>query len=365
MIDISIDSTNILNVAPPSGAPRRRFLTPLAEPGEFLFVLDNTAFTYITRCPRSALYYIVHNREAQTKSSALVFGGAVHAGLENLLKNKSIDEQNKAVIDYFTNHPTPINDHRTPQNALEVLKHYRDDDRLPDRKLNILSDSKGLLVERAFELPLCVIEINSFIDMPWLTNEERTRQTADPESGEIYVSKIHVAWSGRIDVIANVNGRNRVVDHKTSSITDSTTIADFHLSNQTRGYVWAARQLWPELEIDGFCVNFLSLKKPTGTGGLRDRGPRGGEPPLNFSRNYFEYSDELLTEWLINTQSVIAEFFGHVTSNYFPQFTSSCCGRFSLCQYHPVCTSDPVRRIALLTSDALYKPVTWNPVNGE
>lgn len=357
-LDLSIPTASTILVATDHN-PRRRFLTPLSDPGEFLLVLDNTAFGYITSCPRSAEYYLLEGRESQVKGSALVFGGAIHAGLETYLKGGDVDSINKAVVDYFADHPAPINDHRTPANALEVLRHYLESDTF-ERKFNILSDAQGPLIERSFELPLCVIEVDEHIPMPWLSLKESDSMGVNP-----YVSRIHVAWSGRIDVIAHTHGSARVVDHKTSIITDSTTIADFHLSNQTRGYVWAAQQLWPELDISGFCVNFLSLKKPTGTGGLMSPGPRGGQPPLIFSRNYFDYSPELISEWELNAKVVIQDFLFSVVRNFYPQHTKSCCGRFALCQYHPVCTSSPERRQSLLNSDALYRPVTWNPTNGK
>ena len=75
-------------------------------------------------------------------------------------------------MQYFADHPAPITDHRTPLNALEVMKHYRDEDWLPQRQWEILFDAKGPIIERSFELPLCVVEMDSYIDMPWLTKEE-------------------------------------------------------------------------------------------------------------------------------------------------------------------------------------------------
>lgn len=387
-MNITLETNTTMTVAPDHN-PRRRFLTPLPERGEFLLVLDNTAFGYITSCPRSAQYYMIAGRESQVKGSALTFGGAIHAGLETYLKGKKvfsgveqgervyqgltpcesneefIARQDAAIMQYFADHPAPITDHRTPLNALEVMKHYRNEDRLPQRQWEILRDAEGPIIERSFELPLCVVEMKSWIAMPWLTAEELQVQAVDPETNKVHVSRIHVAWSGRIDVIANHHGANRVVDHKTSSITDATTIADFHLSNQTRGYVWAAQQLWPKHNISGFCVNFLSLKKPTGTGGLMRPGPRGGAAPLSFTRNFFEYDEGLISEWEHNAKTIIGDFLHCVARNDFPQYTKSCCGRFSLCQYHPVCTSVPSRRAALLGADSLYKQVTWNPTNGK
>ena len=105
------------------------------------------------------------------------------------------------------------------------------------------------IVERPFEIPIGVLEVGEKLQLPgW------------PEPQQIDV--IHVAWSGRIDLAAKVNGRNRVVDHKTTSVAGEQFIPSFQLSYQTQGYVWAAQQLWPELLIDSFCLDAIYLKRP-------------------------------------------------------------------------------------------------------
>lgn len=344
---MNLNLSNVSVLPPVDDSPRRQLLTPLPTPGEFLLVLDNSSLEKFTTCPTAAKNYLVLGREAHARNAALVFGGAVHAGLEKLLVGASPQLQDEAIINHFAKHPTPPDEYRTPACALEVLKHYRVRATFPDYQWELLSDDKGVLVERAFELPLGVVDVEAHIVYPGFS---------------AFVNKIHVAWSGRIDAVARANGMARVVDHKTTSIAGDQVIQDFHLSNQTIGYVWACQQLWPDLQVQGFCGNFIHLKKPNKGQGLMDRGIRGGEPPLNFFRAYFEYSPERLAWWHNNVIHIVSDFIHNLVRNYFPSHTKWCFGKYGACPYHNVCSQDSdALRASMLNSD-MFRPVTWNPL---
>lgn len=353
-MNISTDSVT-LRPEPPVARGPRTLLTPLSDPGHFLLVLDNSAMEKFVTCPRSAEYYLVRRREAHARNAALTFGGAVHIGLECIERGEDEVPTAQKVLKFFTENPTPPDEYRTPTTALEVLAHYRVRRTFPDFEWQVLSDDNGLLLERAFELPLGVIEVNDYIKMPWLNS-------GDNNGKGIFCDAIHVAWSGRIDAIAHVNGMARVVDHKTTSIAGDQFIQDFQLSNQTVGYLWAARQLWPDLSINGFCLNAIHLKKPSKGQGLMDRGARGGDPPLNFFRAFFEYSDARVAEWEHNALTLSEDFVHCLVRGYHPMATKWCFGKYGKCQYHDVCVMEPNVRESILMSD-MYKQVTWNPTD--
>ena len=362
--DLSLD-TSAPVLPPPDASPRRQLLTPLPEPGHFLMVIDNSSCEKFVTCPQSAYNYLVLGREPHAKNAALVFGGAIHSGLEALLLGKSEDEQNQIILKFFADHPAPPDEYRTEANCLEVLRHYRQRSTFPDYEWQLQTDERGPLVERAFELPLGVVEVNDKVKMPWLSREQAELLVANPYNAdgeiEIFVIKIHVAWSGRMDAIANVNGMNRVVDHKTTSIAGDQVIQDFQLSNQTIGYVWAARQLWPSLDVRGFCVNFIHLKKSVKGCGLMDRGPRGGDPALNFFRAFFQYSDERLAWWHDNALTIVSDFIHCLARNSFPSHTKWCFGKYGKCPYHDVCCQDSAEVRSNMLRTEMFKNVTWNP----
>lgn len=369
----------------------RQLLTPLPTSGHFLLVIDNSSLEVFTTCPRSAFYKLVLRREAHARNAALTFGGAIHEGLEKFLvrqyweglqSNPGADEvENQAILRFFTENPAPLDEYRTVTNALAVLAAYRERANMPDYSWEIQSDSSGPIIERAFELPLGVVEVSDYIPMPWFNRDknqilwlnevydEHIKSCTYIGAGkpfEPFVSHIHIAWSGRIDAIARCGNPNtiRVVDHKTTSIMGDSFLQDFQISNQVLGYVWAARQLWPDLDVSAFCLNAIHFKKPTGTGAITAPGPRGGPAALNFIRGYYEYSPARLDQWAENCLSIVSDFIHCLVRDFHPMHTKWCFGKYGRCQYHDVCVQDdPAVRQNMIMSD-MFKGVTWNPVAG-
>lgn len=379
----TLPTSSITLIPPNPSGIRRPLLTPLPEPGHFLLVLDNTSAEKFTTCPTAAKFYLVNGREGQAKSSALTFGGALHAGLEKFLKWQfykdvpfmtdgldtdggiSADAQDLAIVKFFCENPLSLTlnpDYRTVESCLEVMKHYRFQAQLPDYTWEVLSDKSGPVIERAFELPLGVLEVGERISMPWLNLIEYDWLSADKKTIAPFVSHIHVAWSGRIDAVVHSHGMARVCDHKTTSDKRYLNPQKYHLANQTIGYVWAAKQLFPSLDVRGFLLNGVIFRNPTGSGSIFDKGPRGGDPSLSFARYNYEYSDERLLWWADNAMLIVSDFITCLVRNEFPSHTVACHGTYGPCPYLEVCEQDllPLRE-ALLSSDR-FKTVTWNPV---
>lgn len=368
-LTLNTDQAN-LNPEPLVPEPPRLLLTPLPTLGEFLLVIDNSSLEVFTTCPTSANYKLVLRREAHARNAALTFGGALHQGLEKFLEQQwgsqvaptMADDhcdntaQDQAILCHFTENPAPLDEYRTVTNALAIMEAYRQRAALPDYQWEIQSDDSGPLIERAFELPLGVVEVNDWIDMPWLQESQR------PNGTKMYVTKIHIAWSGRIDAIAKCGEPkvNRIADHKTGMINPQ----EYHISNGVLGYVWASQQLWPDLGISGFCLNAIATRKPAANCTMTSVGPRGGKPALEFSRHYFDYSQERIDAWAQNTLAIVSDFVHCLVRDYYPRHTKWCHGKYGTCQYHDVCIQDsPTVRHNMLNSD-MFKPVTWNPVAG-
>lgn len=392
-LSIALNTSSSQVIPPVPKGERRPLLTPLPEPGHFLMVLDNTSLEKWKRCPTAAYYYLVLRREAHARNAALTFGGALHEGLDRFHRQQFWKEQpfacdgmglginadfgdaaqDSAISNYFIANPPPLDEYRTVSTALQVMSHYRNrcnPQFFPDYNWEIQSDDKGPIIERAFELPLGVLEVNSWVLLPQIKQyDPQACALAGCDSftvnaeGKVWVSHIHIAWSGRIDLIAKCQDQIRVVDHKTTSITTDQFVQGFQLASQTLGYVWAARQLWPELDVNGFCLNAIALKKPNvGCVDLMAKGARGGPPPLDFFRNYFTYATPRIDEWVSDTLASIEDFVHCLVRNLFPHNDRHCFDKFGQCPYHSVCTIDePQTRHNLITSEA-FREVTWNPV---
>jgi hypothetical protein len=138
-------------------------------------------------------------------------------------------------------------------------------------------------------------------------------------------------------------------------------IQGFILSNQTIGYVWAARQLWPNLDIGGFCLNCIRMKRIAKGIGVMDKGPRGGEAALRFFRTYYDYSPIRLASWEKNTLLWISDFVHSLVRGYFPMQTTACFTKFGRCQYHDVCTIEDEALAERYLLSSAYRQVTWDP----
>jgi len=396
MFNLNLSQT-LTEIPDPIDNVRRPFLSPIeGEPGNFLLVLDNTSLDHIKRCHRNAWQYLVLGREAHARNSALTFGGAIHEGLElfhtwqwtrnhpshdtaMIEYSYGKEAQDRAILNYFSLNPIPPDilayDHRTPVAALEVMKHYRAQSNVelhPDYELEILADDEGPIIERSFEIPMAVLDLSlSLWDLAKILNQETWITSATTPKTPV---RIHLAWSGRIDLICSINGRPRVLDHKTSSIDTPDYFRGFELSSQVRGYVWAAQQLWPDIKPKSFVHNGIFFKKPNKTNSsasLIARGAKGGEPPLAFKRTYYpsnvnsEYSDTDLSRWKRDTILLIEDFLHSVSRGVYPMNDANCVVKYGMCPYHDVCTlacdNEPAAMKYLMSP--AFKPVTWNPTN--
>lgn len=346
-IDIDLPATLY---PPPQGKPRQ-LLTELPQPGHYLLSVDNSTLEGYQRCPTYTLYNLVYRRQAHARNAALTMGGAIHRGIELQLLGEPPEVQDRAILDYFSANPAPLDEYRTPTLAIQIMRHYRERSAEPDYSLQVLGDPP--IIERPFELPLGVIEVCTHLRLPdW----QHPR----------FVKAIHVAWMGRIDVIAHILHGNRVVDHKTTSIAGETYSTGFILSHQTIGYTWAARQLYPQLDIKGICINAIHMKRPANgqtPTNLTARGPKGGEPPLNFFRLHFDYTEDRCQEWAVNCMAIIEDMVHCLVRNFYPMHTHSCVNKYGRCQFHDVCClENTTARHQMLTSDDLFEPVTWSPL---
>jgi hypothetical protein len=124
--------------------------------------------------------------------------------------------------------------------------------------------------------------------------------------------------------------------------------------------------MWPELDIRGFQLNAIHLKKPSNKSSLSllDKGPRGGEPALNFFRANYDYPPMRIDEWQRNMLTIVEDFVHSVKRQYFPMYTNHCFNKFGRCPYFDICSIDnPEVRLRMLHSDA-FKNVTWDPTAG-
>lgn len=324
-----------LNSAPPK--VRKPLLQHEDEPDCYILQIDNSSLEVFTTCPRSAEFKLVHARSTRSRS-ALTYGGAIHAGLEAHYKGLPEDEILKRTFDYFDG--VTINDWRTPDRAIDTIQRYRN--RYKDDELKPDPDK----VEIPFSLPLCSIDMDCVLpySKALLLNEE--------SNDNLYVKKVDVYWTGKIDLLTPIHGVDGFVDHKTTSMLGDTFWADFELSNQFLGYGWAASKIAGKV-ITRAMVNAIVGRPVTKTGTSTD-----------FVRQVYNYAPEQIAEWEVNTITLVTDFLSNLHRGMFPMFTKWCMGKYGKCGYHDACTLPPSVRLDVLYSD-LYENNTWSPLTSD
>lgn len=326
--------------------PKRPLLTHDSA-NDYVLRIDNTTLEIFQGCPRAAQFYCVNRRQA-LPTAALQFGGAVHVGLETLYRDgfHAITFAIEAALANLDEIKFRDPDEwRTPMVLQDTLEKYV-------AKYSINDPCKPIkvegvpFIERPFALVLGEIEVN--LTLPY--TEDQLTQNGNDEP--IYINKLTILWTGRIDIAANYGDAHvYVVDHKTSSIGGPQFFADFMLSQQMVGYNWALRHMLPNHKILGTVVNAIIQRRPTKTGRA-----------LEFERQVYFHTAEHVAEWEQDVMAQVATFVNSLVEGFFPKQTKQCFGKYGKCPYHDVCTLPSNQRHFILDS-VEYSNVTWSPLD--
>lgn len=317
------------------------------HPDDYILRIDNSTLERFQSCPRSAKFYVVDRRTTKP-SEPLVAGGALHQGLEHLylhgVNTTSLPQAQHLATQWFTDHPCNIS-WRTPDLVSKALAQYVSNFEGNDPFDVVVHEGKKF-VERSFEVELGSFELNSYIpySKKFLTNE-------GSDAGNMFVRKLHAVWIGKIDLlIRDVTGL-RVLDHKTTSMLGNTFYRQFELGQQPLGYVWAANKIFGEMP-KGFMVNAIYWRPP-----LKNQSTGRVE----FQRNVFNYSDNLIDEWERDVMHSIGDFVGNLQRGYFSGYRMWCVNKYGMCPYHDVCTLVTEKQRQEMLGCSLFDNVTWDP----
>jgi hypothetical protein len=324
-------------------------LTPLGN-SDFRLRIDNSSMDIIKSCPREASYYILERRGRAT-SPAMNMGSAIHKALEyfylhgrtpeNLTTCYSLIEQ------HYQTYPI-VDEWRTPEFAKSViLKYY---ERHPTEPFKILETPSGNpFVEVPFEIELGKVKVNA--ELPY-THEHLTGQCEphfDPvEAQSTFINTLHISIIGKIDLGVNQLDGIWAFDHKTASRLGDTFWSKWPLSAQMKTYCWALWKIYKTLPL-GAILNVLVVRQPTRTG-----------TPIDFQRQAFTYSEDLLREWEANTLLSVSNFIAMAIQNKFPPNDANCIRIYGKCPYYEVCALPPANRLPFLHTSE-FAPVVWDP----
>ncbi len=348
---------------PSAPALPTRKLFSWIDPTTLRFRIDWSSIEGFLHCNRLAKYRLVDSRIPHP-GIALVFGAAMHAALEVWYKhyNNTFPDAAKlqeilllcktAIDQAFAEHPSSTmgQDYRTSDYCYTCFLQYISHPEIKDERMKPAELDGQQLVEFSFSLPLDTAEVDPRVFTHYgygvLTDNAELEQSAAAAFKDL---PCVIEWSGIIDMVADSGGEHWLVDHKTTSILSNDFFDSFEIAMQPVGYVSAARQALPHLDIKGFIVNVLACRKPTKTG-------TAFEP----HRRRYQYEQWHFDEWKADALGLIQEFLSNLHSNFFPKKTAWCAGKYGMCRYFPVCSMNPDHRSAILQSGE-YVDNTWNP----
>lgn len=288
---------------------------------ERVFRIDSTGFGAWDACTMKGIMANALRRKPARKADALLFGGCVHAGLEEHYVNDApVGDQIKSALGYAKaeGYEPPEKDGRSLPRVAECLMAYNeewfDDDIIP------LEAGGKKLVENTFCVKLGM------------------------------VGDVEVQWTGMLDVIGFYNRFNWVVDHKTTTVMGPQYDANHLRSNQVLGYVFVANEFCKLMglpRVTGALLNVIALRK------------RG----FDFQRFQIPVAGWALEEWQTEIVANVRDILGLLqtaceTGVVLPT-RESCCTKYGKCDYFEVCQSSPQTRARLLGSGEFIND-TWN-----
>ncbi len=338
--------------------PTRKLLKHLSG-NDYTLEIDNSSLEHLMACDRKAQHALVHSKVLAGGRSALVYGSAIHDGLEKLYREdcRDIKLLYPVVAPHFEANPPPEGEWRTLEVCIDTLQKYLK--QYPAEGFEVYrykdsfapDDVSFPAVELPFAIPLTVIPVNNKLAFTTETLVAGWEAQDPSEQNEIpYVENIHVVWTGKIDLIAEQDGRLGIIDHKTSSVVGDSYFKGFELSQQFMGYWWSAEKLLNR-ELSWAMINCIAGRKPTRTG-----------TGLEFLRRYYSYRRDQIDNWPKSIIAMCEDLIHRLVSGFFPMKTLHCTNKFGLCPYHDVCTQKDEHQQTVLNSN-LYTNSTWSPLN--
>lgn len=371
-------------------------------------MFDNSGWVEnLSTCDRRLEYSQLHKRVSSGDSMALSFGSAIHNALELRYKtmgNQTVDpfytQSMLAILtDYFNLHPSSMEDYRTLNWAMEVMKQYNA--RYGDEDFSLLEynepiecshcngsgqegqpdvgavkscvwcDGTGkqhLIVELSFAVEL-------FDWVGWLPEEAlgvnfpKDRILDDRIEGATKLLKVRITmiYTGRIDLPINRSGSIFILDHKTTSILGPGYFSEKKMSAQLKGYCWVFEKLTGQT-VRGYAINAIRVKEPPNYVKNNELSRYGKKQSPDdwwresLQREFFYLNEGELDEWRLNTIALVKNFFWNYSNGYMPMKTTWCVSKYGNCPYLEVCSLHPKEDRGFLLASGNFTDNVWTPL---
>lgn len=307
---------------------------------------DNLQRECFSRCPME--YYWAHRLHLQpeSKSIALVFGIALHAGLERFYLNvqrygwqyarNAFNECCDAITASWSRElaepgrTIATDDYRTPDLAIATLLQYLQHHATDDFTVHA--------VERYFELQL-----------------PQSALDAVPDSCDL-----QVLYTGNMDLAIELPAARRwlAIDHKSTSQYMFKAMSRLQRHPQLVGYAWALNQLFPQAENCGPCANIAQVTCRKLASG------QWSTPTVKFERtDAVVLTPNDLRQWEEFIAWTAFQLHQYDTAGFFPQNLQSCNRDWGACPYTTLCQSCGPDTDPATISRHGFVVREWNPAD--
>ena len=268
--------------------------------------VDNYTLEQFLKCPAKYDLRIRQQWDPRFKSGALLYGTAVHKGLEAWYRGEGLLAAFAAIEESWSpDHPT--DDFRTLGRAKELMTLYARE--YPRESWKILQ----------VEVPFCI-------------DTGMTTDCGEP-----------IEYGGIYDLLVSFGHVLYAVDHKTTSMLGPQYMLQFNPNNQMTGYTWGAQQMSGQ-KVQGVIINAMCT---TSSG------------KMSFQRQPTSRTAYDIQAWLRDLQKICSNILKAEREEFFYKNTTECVGKYGACPYHSVhVLGDPEDQRRRLESD--YVKSVWD-----
>ncbi|MEM3041475.1 MAG: PD-(D/E)XK nuclease family protein [Nitrososphaerota archaeon] len=257
-----------------------------------ILLIDNTRYEVLVTCPTKYYYRYVLGYSTPRPHISLVFGRAVHKGIESWYRSGNKNLALSTTIESF-NEVEYVADDKDPRDkklAVEAVSGYID--KYNEDKMRTLETNGHKWLESTFCVPIGTVD------------------------------NYQILYYGVFDRIALLDGRPLVVDYKTTSVLGPSYFDQFKPNNQVSMYQYAAGELLGT-PVDMVCIDAIGITKSN----------------IRFERRIITYSrDQILESVKDILDTVRYEMIVYKESGVYPKRKVSCISKYGKCQFYDVCS---------------------------
>lgn len=298
-------------------------------------LIDNSEFTQWDGCFAAGVYNGALRRMSTSRRTPLIFGSAVHKGLESYFKGEK-DWLAKAFAEAAAEGLDEAGDPKRNTTRLEDLlsSYVLEYERNASMRFDILKIDSLPAVEQSFVVPLGTVALDKQL---------------------FGHSKLEINWAGKIDLLTHYENMIAPVDHKTTTVMGEKFVDDKVRSSQCLGYTFAARYLADNLfggqQVYGVRINALAQ---------RSSG-------FEFKQFAIPLADWKIAEWqsetILSIKYKLEEIQHFLETGEIAPTREHCVTKYGKCQYFDVCDASAAMRDRMIFDESYFYISDWSPLN--